>query len=133
MSAADAAWSAKYGRVWVDEGDWPDVVTEKPKPSEIPYLHVRETEGQIFAFAVEIRGNRKALLRLRKQIDRALEGIDAFPLDDTLYRELDGDEYEVVVERAKSAEEMRPPVPKVEKAPERLPWAERARKTNEGG
>jgi hypothetical protein len=43
------------------------------------------------------------------------------------YRELDGDEYEVVVRRAKSWEEMRPPVPRVEEAPERTPWAVRRR------
>jgi hypothetical protein len=46
------------------------------------------------------------------------------------YRELDGDEYEVV-RRAKSWEEMRPPVPRVEEAPERTPWAEKARRQEE--
>jgi hypothetical protein len=80
------------------------------KPSKTPYLHVRETEGALFPSAVEIRGNAKALLQLKKQIDRALESIDTHPFDDTLYRELDGDEYEVVVKRAKSREEMRPPL-----------------------
>ena len=101
------------------------------KPSEIPYLHVRETEGILFSFAIEIRGNRKALLQLRKQIDRELEGIDAFPFDDALYRELDGDEYEVVVSRARTPEEMRPPESRAEKRPEKSPWAEKARKEQE--
>jgi hypothetical protein len=101
------------------------------KPSETPYLHVRETEAALFPFAVEIVGNAKALLQLRKQIDRALEGIDTFPFDDTLYRELDGGVYEVLLRRARSREEMRPPAPRVEKAPERLPWAETARRQEE--
>ena len=79
-------------------------VTEPPKTS---YLHVREAEAILFPFAIEIIGNAKALLQLRKQIDRALEGIDGFPFDETIYRELDGDEYEVVVRRARSREEMR--------------------------
>ena len=35
------------------------------KPSETPYLHVRETEGALFPFAVEICGNAKALVRTR--------------------------------------------------------------------
>ena len=67
---------------------------EERKPSETPYLHVREMEGMLFPFAIEIRGNARALLQLRKQIDRALGGIDTFPFDDTLYRELDGEEFE---------------------------------------
>jgi hypothetical protein len=97
------------------------------EPAKTSYLHVREAEAVLFPFAIEITGNAKALLQLRKQIDRALEGIDEFPFDETIYRELDGDEYEVVVRRAKSREEMRPPVPRVEKTgPERVPWAEAA-------
>ena len=96
------------------------------KPSKTPYLHVRETEGALFPFAVEIAGNAQALVQLRKQIDRALEGIDRFPFDETLYRELDGEEYEVVVRRARSREEMGPPASRVDKAPKRLPWSEAA-------
>ncbi len=34
----------------------------------------------------------------------------------------------MVVRRAKSRGEMRPPAPKVEKAPERVPWGEAALK-----
>ena len=92
-----------------------------PEPFKTPYLHVRETGGALFPFAVEIVGNAKALLRLRKQIDRALEGIDTFPFDETLYRELDGDEFELVVKKAKSREEMRNPVQKSRETSERPP------------
>ena len=93
---------------------------------EIPYLHVRETEGAMFPLAFEITGNAKALLRLRKQIDRALQGVERFPFDDTLYRDVYEEEYEVVVRRAKSREEMELPPPERKEAPEPLPWAERA-------
>jgi hypothetical protein len=101
------------------------------EPAKTSYLHVREAEAVLFPFAIEITGNAKALLQLRKQIDRALEGIDEFPFDETIYRELDGDEYEVVVRRAKGREEMRPPVPRIEESPERTPWAEKARRQEE--
>lgn len=96
------------------------------EPAKTSYLHVREAEAVLFPHAIEITGNAKALLQLRKQIDRALESIDEFPFDETIYRELDGDEYEVVVRR-----EMRPLVPRVEEAPERTPWAEKARRQEE--
>jgi hypothetical protein len=77
--------------------------------------------------AVEIVGNARALLQLRRQIDRALRDDNSWrPLDEGIYRDEDGEEYQVFVERAKSREEMRSPVPRPEKAPERLPWAERA-------
>ena len=65
------------------------------EPSKTPYLHVREAEAVLFPFAVEIVGNAKALLRLRKQIDRALEGIDTFPFEDTIYRDVYEEVYEV--------------------------------------
>jgi hypothetical protein len=98
------------------------------EPAKTAYLHVREAEAVFFPLAIEITGNAKALLQLRKQIDYALEGIHEFLFDETIYRELDGDEYEVVVRRAKSREEMRPPVPRVEEAPERAAgWEEGSR------
>lgn len=50
-------------------------MTEARKPSETPYLHIRETEGALFPSAVEITGNAKALLQLREQIDRALGSV----------------------------------------------------------
>lgn len=104
-------------------------MTRKRHPSETPYLRVRRTEGSRFEVTVEIFGNAKALLRLRKQIDRALGGVDAYPFDDALYRELDRDGYEVVVRRARSQEEMREKSgsPRSKKTPEALPWAERTR------
>ena len=69
-------------------------------------------------------GNTKTLLRLRRQIDRALEDEDRYPLDDALYRDEHGEEYEAVARRAKSREEMRGPVLKPEDAPRRRPWTE---------
>ena len=96
------------------------------KPSKTPYLRFGEAERPIMGPAVEIVGNAKALLQLRRQIDRALKDQDSYPLDETLYRDEDEEEHQVVVRRAKSQEEMRPPAPRVEKAPERVPWAERA-------
>jgi hypothetical protein len=77
------------------------------KPSETPYLHVQQTEGSLFPYAVEVTGNAKALLQLRQQIDRALKD-QAYPLDDATYRDVYEEEYEVVVKRARSREEMRP-------------------------
>jgi hypothetical protein len=70
------------------------------EPSKTPYLHVRETEGELFPFAVEIVGNAKALLQLRAQIDRASKDVTTYPFDETIYRELDGDEFEIVVKKA---------------------------------
>jgi hypothetical protein len=54
------------------------------EPSKTPYLHVREAEAVLFPFAVEIVGNAKALLRLRKQIDRVLKDVTTYPFDETL-------------------------------------------------
>ena len=102
-------------------------MAEKPKPSETPYLRFGETERPIMGPAVEIVGNAKGLLQLRAQIDRALQDIDRYPLDDGIYRDEYEEEHQVVVRRARSREEMRPPVPRVEKGAERLPWAEIAR------
>jgi hypothetical protein len=92
------------------------------KPSKTPYLRFGEAERPIMGPAVEIVGNAKALLQLRRQIDRALKDEDRYPLDDATYR----DEYEdeVVIRRAKSREEMRPPMPERREASEKLPWAE---------
>jgi hypothetical protein len=96
------------------------------KPSQTPYLRFGETERPIMGPAVEIVGNARGLLRLRRQIDRALKDEDRYPLDDAIYRDEDGEEYQVVVRRAKCREEMRPPVPRVEKSPGRVPWVELA-------
>lgn len=101
------------------------------KPSETPYLHVRQTKGSLFPFAVEVTGNAKALLQLRQQIDRALKDVAEYPLDDATYCDVYEEEYEAVVKRAKSREEMETPRPKPEKTEEGLPWAERARRSRE--
>ena len=94
------------------------------KPSKTSYLRFGEVERPIMGPAVEIVGNAKGLLQLRKQIDRALQDVDRYPLDDGIYRDEHEDEYQIVVRRAKSREEMRPPARRVEKAPEMVPWAE---------
>ncbi|MGH3146620.1 MAG: hypothetical protein ACRDTR_12545, partial [Rubrobacter sp.] len=80
-----------------------------------------------------ITGNTKALVQLRKQIDRALEDAEGYPLDDATYRELGGDEYEVLVTRARSREEMEKPRTSEEasESSEQLPWAQSARRTRE--
>ena len=96
------------------------------KPSKTPYLRFGETERPIMGPAVEIVGNARGLLQLRAQLDKALKDIDCYPLDDGIYRDEHEEEYQVVVRRAKSRKEMRPSVPRVEKAPERVPWAELA-------
>ena len=88
-----------------------------------PYLRFGEVERPIMGPAVEIVGNARALLQLRRQIDRALRDDEgAYPLDDALYRDNYEDEYEVVVRKARSREEMEPPKPqRQETAPERSP------------
>ncbi len=101
------------------------------KPSKTPYLRFGEAERPIMGPAVEIVGNAKALLQLRRQIDRALKDQDSYPLDETLYRDEDEEEHQVVVRRAKSREEMRPPAPKGKESPDRLPWAEATRTREE--
>ena len=102
------------------------------KPSKTPYLRFGETERPIMGPAVEIVGNARALLQLRRQIDRALKDQESYPLDEALYRDNFEDEYEVVVRRARSRAEMEPPKPpRPEEAPERLPWAEVARRQEE--
>jgi hypothetical protein len=98
----------------------------KDEPPKTPYLRFGEVERPIMGPAVEIVGNAKGLLQLRRQIDRALKDIDSYPLDDAIYRDEHEEEYEVVLRRAKSRNEMRPPVPKMDEAPNRLPWSERA-------
>ncbi len=50
--------------------------------------------------------------------------MDRYPFDEAIYRDEDEGEHRVVVRRAKSREEMRPPVPKPQGTPKRLPWAE---------
>jgi hypothetical protein len=69
------------------------------KPSETPYLRFGETDRPIMGPAVEIVGNAKALLQLRRQIDRALKDTDRYPLDEASYRDEDEQEYQVVVRR----------------------------------
>ncbi len=98
----------------------------KDKPPNTPYLRFDEFERPIMGPAVEIVGNAKGLLSLRRQIDRALKDEDRYPLDDAIYRDEHEEEYQVIVRWARSHEEMRPPLPRVEKVPKRAPWAERA-------
>jgi hypothetical protein len=108
-------------------------VPEKRKPSETPYLRFGETKRPIMGPAVEIVGNAKALLQLRRQIDRALKDENRYRLDEAIYRDEYEQEHQVVVRRARSREEMRPPVPRVQEAPEKVPWAEVARRKQEEG
>ena len=96
------------------------------KPSKTPYLRFGEVERPVMGPAVEIVGNARALLQLRRQIDRALKDEDRYPLDDAIYCDEHEDHYEVVVRRARSREDMMPPVPRVEKAQEKVPWADAA-------
>jgi len=102
------------------------------KPSETPYLHVRQTKGLIFPYAVEVTGNAKALLQLRQQIDRALKDVAEYPLDEATYRDVYEDEYEVVVRKARSREEMLSPRPAAAET-EGLPWVEKVKRSREGG
>ena len=76
------------------------------KPSKTSYLRFGEAERQIMGPAVEIVGNARGLLQLRRQIDRALKDVDRYPLDEAIYRDEHEEEHEVVVRRAKSREEM---------------------------
>ena len=72
------------------------------KPSRTSYLRFGEAERPIMGPAVEIVGNARGLLQLRRQIDRALKDIDRYPLVEAIYRDEDEGEYEVLVRRAKS-------------------------------
>ena len=99
------------------------------KPSKPPYLHVRENEGSLFPFAVEISGNASALLQLRAQIGWALKDQDSYPLDDATYHDVHEEEFEWW---ARSREKMEPRGPKPAKKEERLPWAEKAQRSREG-
>ena len=97
-----------------------------------PYLHVRSVDGFLFAEAIAITCNARTLLRLRRQIDRALANPGgAYPFEEGVYVDVHGQPFEVAVKRARSPEEMQEPMPKPEKTPERLPWAEIARRTAE--
>ena len=96
-----------------------------------PYLHVRSVDGFLFAEAIAITGNARALLQLRRQIDRALKDEGSYPFEEEVYDDVFGQPFEVAVKRARSPEEMQEPVPKPEKTPERLPWAEIAKRTAE--
>lgn len=102
------------------------------EPSKIPHLHVRSVDGSLFELAVAITGNATALLQLRRQIDRALTNPDAeYPFEEALYHDVYGQPFEVAVKLARSPEEMREPVPRPEKTPERLPWARLASGTED--
>ena len=101
------------------------------KLSKTPYLRFGETERPIMGPAVDLVGNAKALLQLRRQIDRALGDEDRHSFDEMLYRDEHEEEYQVLVRRAKSKEEMRPPVPRVEEVPEKIPLAVKAHKEQE--
>jgi hypothetical protein len=62
------------------------------KPSKTPYLRFGEAEGPIMGLTVEIIGNARALLQLRRQIDRALRDDNSWrPLDETIYHDEDGE------------------------------------------
>jgi hypothetical protein len=101
------------------------------KPSKTPYLRFGETERPIMGPAVEIVGNAKGLLQPRAQIDRALKDVDRYPPDEGIYRDAHEEEHQIVVRRARSREDMSPPAPRAVEAPERVPWAERARSAEE--
>jgi hypothetical protein len=101
------------------------------KPAKRAHLHIRSVEGLLFPEAIAITGNATALLKLRTQIERALAGEDSYPFEEAVYRDVDGNEFEVAVNWTKSKEEMEEPVPKPERTTEELPWAERAIRTGE--
>lgn len=104
------------------------------KPAKTPHLHVRSVDGFFSAEAIAITGNAKALLQLRRQIDRALANTgESVPIEEEIYNDVLGQPVEVAVKRARSPEEMQEPSgsTKPEKTPERLPWAELARRTEE--
>ncbi len=89
-------------------------------------------EGSLFAEAIAITGNARALLQLRRQIDRVLaDQGGAVPFEEEVYHDVHGQPFEVAVKRARSKEEMWEPGPEPEKTAERLPWAEAARKAEE--
>ncbi len=61
--------------------------------------------------------------------NRALED-QYYPFDDTIYKDLHGDEHEGVVRRAKSREEMTPRPPKIEvEQEEHTSWAQGTRRS----
>ena len=111
-----------------------DEPTKRPPK---PYLHIRSVEGNLFAEAIAITGNAHALLKLRSQIDRALKGEGSYPFEEGVYVDVHGQPFEVAVKRARNREEMResasPGATKPQRSAEELPWAERARRTNEEG
>ena len=92
------------------------------EPSKTSHLHVRSVDGFLFPEAIAITGNAKALLRLRRQIDRALaDRGEKVSIEEEIYNDVRGQPFEVAVKRARSPEEMQEPVPKPERTPERLP------------
>jgi hypothetical protein len=73
------------------------------EPPKVPYLRFGEVEPPLMGHAVEIVGNAKALLQLRRQIDWALRDDESpYPLDEALYRDNLGEEYGVVFRKAMS-------------------------------
>ena len=94
-----------------------------------PYLHIRMVDG-LLGDALAITGNRAGLLQLRAQVDRALADEDSYPFEEAIYRDALGEDYEVLVKRAKSRGELeeRARLPKQNKTAEELPWAEKSRK-----
>lgn len=97
------------------------------EPGKKPYLHVRSVDGLLFDLAVALTGNRRALLRLRTQIDRALADEGSVPFEEEIYHDVHGEPFEVAIKLAKRRSGMEEPVPRPEKTPEALPWAKLAR------
>jgi hypothetical protein len=87
-------------------------VAEKPKRSEIPYLHVRPPKrvvgvgGEGDRPLARLYANRAGLLRLREQVDRAVAAEEGMAAEEA-YRETDETEYELVVYRAPNRKQMR--------------------------
>ena len=63
-------------------------------PTKASYLHVRTVEG-LLGEAPAITGNAKAFLKLRAQIDRALENEDSYTFEEGVYLDMNGFEFEV--------------------------------------
>ncbi len=75
---------------------------------EVPYLHVRAPRRVVGVPLAKITANRTGLLRLREQVDAALEADEGMASSST-YRETDERRYDLFVMRADRRSQMGKP------------------------
>ena len=92
-------------------------------------LHIRRVNA-LLGEAIAVTGNKAALLKLKRQIDRALEGVEEYPIEDGMYEDVYGEPFQVFVKHARKRSKMEEPGPEPVKSEETW-WSEKAKRSAE--